>query len=126
MLIVTHIRKSSQELYAMIQVSPNHTLCTLSIIYASNIVATRKRLWDNLYSLSRTINNPWLEAGDFNDILSQKYKWGGISYSRKIIFINCIDECQLLDLGFMGSRYTWSNLLRRSPGFILERLDRCF
>ncbi|KAH0685679.1 hypothetical protein KY290_017197 [Solanum tuberosum] len=125
---VTHIRQSTQELHAMIQVIPNHISCTLSIIYASNLVANRKLLWDSLYSLSRTTRSPWLVAGDFNDILCQKDKWGGVSYSRKnnSDFKNCVNCCQLLDLGFKGSRYTWSNLPERSHSLILERLDCCF
>lgn len=54
-----------------------------------------------------------------------KTKMGGRPYniSRAHKLLNCINYCNLLDLGFKGSRYTWSNH-RFREGLILERLDR--
>lgn len=40
---------------------------------------------------------------------------GVVTYSRKnnSDFKNCVNRCQLLDLGFKGSKYTWSNLRKK-------------
>lgn len=91
-------------------------------------------LWEILESLSHTISSRslstdlWFVAGDFNDILSQQDKWGGntINCSRSSRFWSCINHCNLIDLGFKGSSYTWSNHRKHHKGLILERLDRCF
>ena len=54
---------------------------------------------------------PWLLGGDFNNITCQSEKWRGRQFnpSRATKFINCINHYGLLDLGFKGSKYTWSN-----------------
>ena len=48
-----------------------------------------------------------------------------INLSRALDFKACLDECNFLDLGFLGPKYTWSNL-RQVINLILERIDRCF
>lgn len=37
-------------------------------------------------------------------------------------FKNCLDACNLLDLGFNGLRFTWTN--KWPTGLVMERLDR--
>jgi hypothetical protein len=63
--------------------------------------------------------------GDFNDILSCDEKWGGNrpSNSRMLEFRNCLNACSMIDLGFSGPRFTWSNCHDVSY-LIMERLDR--
>ena len=70
---------------------------------------------------------PWLLLGDFNEVLSSENKFGGrsINLNRALDFKECLDTCSLLDLGFSGPKFTWSNL-RQVPDLILERIDRCF
>lgn len=72
-------------------------------------------------------NHPWVMVGDFNEILSSEDKFGGnqINLSRALEFKECIDNCNFLDLGFAGPKYTWTNK-RPVTSLILERLDRCF
>ena len=38
-------------------------------------------------------------------------------------FRNALGNCQLTDLGFIGSQYTWTNY-RHDGNFVKERLDR--
>lgn len=53
--------------------------------------------------------------------------WGRpISRIRSSRFLSCINHCSLLELGFNGAKYTWSNHRRSHNELILERLDRCF
>ncbi|XP_070020692.1 uncharacterized protein [Nicotiana sylvestris] len=128
MVTVTQFRQSTQELHAMIQVNPNHPPWLFSTIYASTKAVNRRELWENLENVSTSYNVPWLVVGDFNDTLRQEEKFGGrrINRSRSTRFWSCVNFCKLIDLGFKGGRYTWSNHRRNNNGLILERLDRCF
>lgn len=112
----------------MIQVHPKNYYCLLSVIYTSNDFSNRRSLWNNLENISNAINDPWLIAGDFNEILTQSDKWGGrhINNRKSLEFWSYINHCNLLDLGHKVSKYTWSNYRRHNKGIILERLDRAF
>lgn len=64
----------------------------------------------------------------FNEVLNGAEKFGGntISNSRVNLFRDCINNNNLTDLGFKGSKYTWTNKKYRNMwALILERLDRC-
>ena len=63
--------------------------------------------------------------GDFNDILSCEENWRGnrLSNSRIQEFRNCLNVCNMIDLGFSGPKYTWSNCYDMNS-LIMERLDR--
>lgn len=65
--------------------------------------------------------------GDFNEILSGEDKFGGrsVNLNRALDYKDCVDTCNLLDLGFSSPKYTWSNG-RQISDLILERIDRCF
>lgn len=40
--------------------------------------------------------------------------------------IDCLNECNLVDLRFKGYKYTWSNHRKRKNSLIMERLDRVY
>ncbi|KAH0736538.1 hypothetical protein KY285_012245 [Solanum tuberosum] len=68
---------------------------------------------------------PWCTVGDFNVITDSEEKLGGIAYNmrKSLEFIGVIKDCGLMDLGFNGPRFTWSN--QRGINFrIWKRLDR--
>ena len=67
---------------------------------------------------------PWVTLGDFNEMTCQTEKWGGrpISKIRTDLFNKTLSECNLIDLGFVGPKFTWSNNRKHAP--IHERLDR--
>ncbi|GLT34240.1 hypothetical protein SLA2020_087660 [Shorea laevis] len=90
----------------------------------------RKLLWENLTAVSATsslFNLPWLLAGDFNEKLTNDDKRGGnpISQHKANLLQNCLDAYNLLDLGFNGPKFTWSNM-RSILNLIQARLDRAF
>lgn len=64
--------------------------------------------------------------GNFNEIISQFEKGGcnPINWAKAKNFLNYINYCGLIDLGFKEIHYTWSNHRYRS-GLIVKRLDRC-
>lgn len=49
----------------------------LSFVYAKCSVTERRELWQQLNSLSASINKPWLVGGDFNATLYAHEKLGG-------------------------------------------------
>ena len=65
--------------------------------------------------------------GDFNEVLCAEDKFGGnhVNLNRALEFKDCLDECNMLDLGFAGPKFTWTNC-RPISNLILERIDRCF
>ncbi|XP_019265527.1 PREDICTED: uncharacterized protein LOC109243087 [Nicotiana attenuata] len=126
---VEEVATTPQGIHAMVKVSPDHPPWLFSAIYANNLLANRKLLWEDLITISKNIKTNWFIGGDFNEVLKARNKFGGnpINLSRSNLFWNCINECNLLDLGYKGSKYTWTNKrYSNKTSLILERIDRCF
>ncbi|KAF7826637.1 reverse transcriptase [Senna tora] len=123
-IAVTVHEQTFQEIHTTVEVN-GYPPFFASFIYASPDRERRKILWNNLIGLAEFVNLPWILGGDFNDILHADEKWGGLpaSVSRMRDFNNCVNGCNLLDLGFTGSKYTWWNK-RPNGTIIFERLDR--
>ena len=96
-------------------------------VYASPRNAERNTLWENLIEVADLHNKPWVIAGDFNEPLLDEDKFGGrpVSIHRSLLFKDCLDKCNMVDLGFSGPRYTWSNR-KDLNNLIQERIDRFF
>jgi hypothetical protein len=64
--------------------------------------------------------------GDLNDIIHPSEKFGpsSVDFNRMNDFCAYVKNCGLIDLGFNGPAYTWSNK-RFSSMPTYERLDRC-
>ena len=65
--------------------------------------------------------------GDFNEVLMSSEKFSGqpLNIRRAMKFQECLNLCGMMDMGFNGARYTWSNL-RGVNELIQETLDRSF
>ncbi|XP_058725815.1 uncharacterized protein LOC131597117 [Vicia villosa] len=72
------------------------------------------------------MSNSWMIAGDFNDIASVTEKKGGASMSNRKcnIFIDCITNFNLMDIGTTGPKFTWRGSIYHSGQRIYEKLDR--
>ena len=70
---------------------------------------------------------PWVIAGDFNELLLSEDKFGGraVSVNRSLLFKESLDKCNMLDIGFAGPCFTWTNR-REVQALIQERIDRFF
>jgi exonuclease III len=81
--------------------------------------------WDQIRSLSTTWNGPWVCYGDFNEVLSQDEHVGPRDRRDAQITTSqdCLQDCNLMDLGFDGPKYTWSNQQDANSN-IRVRLDR--
>ncbi|XP_060185616.1 uncharacterized protein LOC132615077 [Lycium barbarum] len=96
-----------------------------TFVYAKCDEGERLELWDSLYQLASDMNFPWMVGGDFNVILSEEEKLGGlpVALSECEDFAFCINSCGLLDMRFKGSPFTWWNG-RSAEDCIFKRLDR--
>ncbi|KAJ4823413.1 hypothetical protein Tsubulata_042683 [Turnera subulata] len=105
---VTTLRVHKQFIHCMVAWHSGLT-CYVTAVYASPHVALRQEFWRETQSFPTTFPGPWLIAGDFNSLLGPDEKLGGEppipATCRQ--FGEWIDDCQLLDLGFKGSPFTW-------------------
>ena len=70
---------------------------------------------------------PWALIRDFNEVLLEEEKSGGnLICQRRVRKIKeCMDDCHMLDLGFSGLKFTWTN--KRDIGDLIQcKLDRCW
>nr|KYP69646.1 Transposon TX1 uncharacterized [Cajanus cajan] len=77
-------------------------------VYANPRVDLRQRVWAHLRELGGRVTLPWLVLGDFNEILlSTECRGGRFSLSRASQFLEVVNDCNLLDMGAKGLRFTW-------------------
>ena len=69
----------------------------------------------------------WVLAGDFNEPFMEGDKFGGraVSVSRSLLFKEFLDKCSMMDIGFSGPHFTWTNK-RNVQALIQERIDIFF
>lgn len=121
----TDVALSHQEVHYIVQVVLSSSKWLFLAIYVHNNTASRIVFWENLNRIADCFNRPCLLGGDFNEIIRTNEKLGGQGFcpSRDNKFFHCLNYCRMLDLGFSGSKFTWTTL-RRHRYLILERLDR--
>jgi hypothetical protein len=85
----------------------------------------RHQFWDLLRRLRPEWDGPWICCGDFNEALSQEEHLGvrDRSDAQIALFRECLDDCQLVDLGFKGPMFTWNNR-QSDDDHVKVRLDR--
>ena len=124
---IESLAKTEQEIHVEVKVRSSNLTWIFSAVYASPRSEERIILWENLAKVADLHRLPWVLAGDFNEPLIDKDKFGGkgVSINRSLLFKDCLDKCSMVDLGFAGPRYTWTNK-RDFNNLILERIDRFF
>ena len=97
----------------------------LTGFYGPSVAAKRYEAWELLKYLANLNPTPWICVGDFNEVVSLSEKWGGGGRSSRQMrdFQLALEDCDLVDLGYRGLKYTWSNC-REGYEFTKERLDR--
>jgi hypothetical protein len=99
--------------------------CLLTFVYGPPYKNLCANFWDAMDGFRASYNDPWVCIGDFNAIISPNDKLGGRpfdSYSSNP-FIDFMDGYGMIDLGFCGNPYTWSNH-RQGSSLINGCLDR--
>ena len=94
-------------------------------IYGWPELENKHLTWQLMRSIKEATSLPIIFFGDFNEILHGSEKDGGAI--RRERYINAlrevVDVCELRDLGFRGSPYTWQR--GNDPAMVIrERLDR--
>ncbi|XP_075087618.1 uncharacterized protein LOC142169628 [Nicotiana tabacum] len=99
----------------------------MTFVYAKCLSLERLELWDNLYYLASDMELPWLVGGDFNVVLHEDEKIGGLPiYPPEYDdFSFCTNSCGKFDQGYKGGPFTWWNG-RPNAACIFKRLDRIF
>ena len=124
---VKALANTEQEIHVEVKVRPSNFTWILFAIYASPKCEERRILWENLTKVADLHNMPWIMASDFNEPLIEEDKYGGrgVHVNCSPAFKDCLDYCNMVDMGFSGPRYTWTNK-RELNNLILERIDRFF
>lgn len=124
---VTPLANTKQEIHATIKVQNSNSSWLFTAVYASPRSAEIFILWNNLIKTAELHDMPWVLASDFNEPLSDEDKFGGkaVSVNRSLLFKKCLDKCNMIDIGFSGPWFTWTNR-REFQALIQERIDRVF
>ncbi|KAH0642254.1 hypothetical protein KY289_033228 [Solanum tuberosum] len=97
----------------------------ISTVYARCNALDRLELWEELGTFGDMDQCPWIIGGDFNVILNEEEKSGGLQFTQTeaLDFAAFISNSALTEVRFSGSKYTWWNG-RIEEGCIFKRLDK--
>ncbi|GLT52118.1 hypothetical protein SLA2020_254760 [Shorea laevis] len=125
------VTSSHQAIHTIVKVR-SHPLFSkfhwfLSGVYGRPQFELRSQLWEELRVVANHFTGPWLVIGDFNDVVDQIEKFGGapVCQYRVKAYTDCMSDCNLMDIGYTGGRFTWVNM-RESNQIIRERIDRAW
>ncbi|XP_075076870.1 uncharacterized protein LOC142163479 [Nicotiana tabacum] len=123
---VTVLYDMEQQLTLKMIHTETHIVQIITLVYAKCDAIERIELWDSLYAIAADMDIPWPVGGDFNVIWDEDEKFGGLPVTLNEVndFRHCMNTCNLFNLGFKGSIYTWWNE-RAEEDCIFKRLDRC-
>lgn len=94
-------------------------------IYGHPEASQKHHTWKLLKRLASLFSYLWCCFGDFNKIIHLHEKNEGSDRNVYLVadFSEVVHECNLMDMGYKGHPFTWSNR-RYDSQFIEERLDR--
>ncbi|KAH0650293.1 hypothetical protein KY284_030205 [Solanum tuberosum] len=119
------VKDSAQQL--TMKISKHNMEFLLTAVYARCDELERLELWEELEDIADGNNKPWLVGGDFNVIMNEDEKQGGLNFTQyeAMDFSQCINNCALIEMKYVGSKFTWWNG-RIEGECIFKRLDRVF
>jgi hypothetical protein len=88
-----------------------HSPWILSCVYGLPNKRDKRAFWDSFASIGEGFEASWLCISDFNSVVDQIEKSGGkpVDRSSHCPFRNFIDHFGMIDVGFVGNPFTWSN-----------------
>ncbi|CAA7058840.1 unnamed protein product [Microthlaspi erraticum] len=95
-----------------------------TFVYGDPDRATRKRMWKHLNTLNQIREAPWFLTGDFNDIIDNSEKEGGVIRAEGTFgdFRTFLSEGDLFDLRHSGNFLSWRG--KRNDHLVHCRLDK--
>ena len=83
----------------------------ITFVYGENHERHRRVLWEALKSIALTMEDAWCILGDFNSILHQGNRIGGIDIQDTEVrhFEECIRACDLQEMKSKGHFLSWTN-----------------
>ena len=117
---------SSDKIIIDLKVAFGSSFFFMSCVYGDPVVARRQLVWDRLDSVGLRRDEPWVLVGDFNELLSNDDKCGGVTRDESSFwnFRNLIQNCKLKELRHSGNCLSWAG--KRETGWVQCRLDRSF
>ena len=69
----------------------------ITFVYGKNSEDHRIPLWDSIRTLSYNMDGPWSLVGDFNSVLYQGERIGGVDVQERETkaFAECLQQCNL-------------------------------
>jgi hypothetical protein len=119
------VKLDSHSICCLVFSEPFSTPWMFSFVYAPHLISEMSDFWTRMSELGNSFGGAWLLMGDFNYVLSSTEKSGGRSFCSPshLEFLDFVHSNVLVDLSFVGNRYTWSNH-RCGRDNIRERLGR--
>jgi hypothetical protein len=116
---------SCRHIHAIVKNPAGGQAWKFTAFYGHPNASKRGEAWNLLKHLKNFQPQPWMCAGDFNEILTASEKVGGRRRAHGLMeaFRATLLECELSDLEACGPYYTWHNG-REGEDFTQERLDR--
>lgn len=110
---VQPIALTQQKIYLFVKVHNFQFFTT--IVYSRPYPILKHALRKNFDSFCKVYDGPWLTLSDFNDIVSEKEKFGGNKPNVNHMHdFNKMIDSKLLDLGFTRPKFTWSNCRKKT------------
>lgn len=79
-------------------------------IYAPQSVDSKRKLWDEIYTLISSFSGECVVMGDFNEVRYEYERFGSqFLHIPARIFNQFIEQNDLVGIPMGGPRYTWSN-----------------
>lgn len=106
------------------------TLVLFSIFFVFMVIPSHRAtsaMWSEISSfVVHSSHIPTFCMGDLNEIMhaNEKYGLAPPNQNRINIFKHHVNNLGLMDMGYNGPAYTWSNK-QQGKDLVLERLDRC-
>ncbi|XP_050231894.1 uncharacterized protein LOC126680759 [Mercurialis annua] len=116
--------KSYSKFHIDCLIEEKNVLWRFTGIYGNPIASQRVHTWTLLNRLNDLYDVPWLVGGDFNEILCQEEKVGGLLKPQYLMnnFKEALESCNLKDSGDVTLGFSW--WCKRGDTIIKERLDR--
>ncbi|XP_026459195.1 uncharacterized protein LOC113359837 [Papaver somniferum] len=100
--------KSNNIINVLSSLHPAKQDVLISFMYGSTYSDIKKIQWDTMSSISDSIMQLWIVIGDLNIHLHTMESSSSVSQDDRF-FQQKINECGLMDLGYIGRDFTWSS-----------------